>query len=171
VKADLPPPPVLIRQARSEDEATIVSFNARLALETEHKVLDSDVLRTGVAVALADPDRLRYWMAEREGRIVGQAAITREWSDWRNGWIWWLQSVYVVAEERGRGVFRALHSQIRGEAHSAPDVIGLRLYVENDNLSAQQTYLALGLKPGGYHVYEELWLEKSRSCSRRPKEC
>jgi GNAT superfamily N-acetyltransferase len=154
--------PLLVRPARSGDLERIVAFNALLALETEHKVLDRDVLATGVAIALAEPDRLRYWMAERQGRAIGQAAITREWSDWRNGWLWWFQSVYVIAEERGHGVFRALHAQIRAEALAAGNVIGLRLYVENENVRAQKTYQALGLKPGGYHVYEELWLERSK---------
>ena len=88
---------------------TIVEFNRCLAHETEGKVLDAAVLDGGVSSALADPDRLRYWVAEigSPSTLVGQAAITREWSDWRNGWIWWLQSVYVAQPYRGRGVFRA----------------------------------------------------------------
>ena len=95
---------------------------------------------------------------ETEPHPVGQAAVTREWSDWRKGWIWWFQSVYVAAPFRGRGVFRALHHQIRSEARSLPDVIGLRLYVEDTNSQAHRTYQALGLKPGGYSVYEDLWI-------------
>ena len=91
---------------------------------------------------------------------MGQAAITREWSDWRDGWIWWFQSVYVLPEARGQGVFRALYQQIRAEALASPDVIGLRLYVEHENHRAQQTYLALGMRPGGYHVFEELWTDR-----------
>jgi GNAT superfamily N-acetyltransferase len=150
-------PAPLVRDARPEDRATIVEFNALLALETEQKILDLAVLTRGVAAALADPARLRYWMAELGGRAVGQAAITREWSDWRNGWIWWFQSVYVRPESRGLGVFRALHGHIRTLAHASPDVTGLRLYVEAENSHAQSTYQALGMKPGGYHVYEEIW--------------
>ena len=100
----------------------------------------------GVARALADPDRLRYWVAEigSPAQLVGQAAITREWSDWRNGWIWWLQSVYVAEPYRGRGVFRALYRHIRDEARADPDVIGLRLYVEDANQPAQRTYQVAG---------------------------
>jgi GNAT superfamily N-acetyltransferase len=153
-------PPPLVRDARPEDRDAIVELNARLALETEHKVLDPCVLARGVALALAEPDRLRYWVAEADGRVVGQAAISREWSDWRNGWLWWFQSVYVRAEARGLGVFRALHRHIRAAALAEPDVIGLRLYVEDENTRAQQTYRALGLVPGGYHVYEELWPDR-----------
>jgi GNAT superfamily N-acetyltransferase len=149
-----------IRHARPEDRPAIVEYNALLALETEGKFLDRGVLARGVAVALADPDRLRYWVAEAEGQVIGQAAVTREWSDWRNGWLWWLQSVYVHQGFRKRGVFRALFAQIRAEARAAPDVIGIRLYVDEKNQKAQHTYAALGLKPGGYHVFEELWPER-----------
>jgi GNAT superfamily N-acetyltransferase len=114
-----------------------------------------------VDAALADPDRrLRYWVAESEpgGRVVGQAAISREWSDWRDGWLWWFQSVYVHPEARGRGVFRSLFGHVRALALASPDVIGLRLYVEDANRRAQRVYEALGMRPGGYHVYEELWI-------------
>jgi GNAT superfamily N-acetyltransferase len=161
--SERPPGPPLVRDARPEDHATIVEFNALLALETERKVLDPSVLSRGVAAALADPGRLRYWMAELGGRAVGQAAITREWSDWRDGWIWWFQSVYVLPESRGHGVFRALHGHIRALAHASPDVVGLRLYVEAENGRAQSTYQALGMKPGGYHVYEDLWASRRES--------
>jgi GNAT superfamily N-acetyltransferase len=89
---------------------------------------------------------------------VGQAAISREWSDWRNGWLWWFQSVFVHAEHRRRGILRALFQSIRTAARAEGNVIGLRLYVEDQNTQAQKTYEALGLKPGGYHVYEDMWL-------------
>ena len=89
---------------------------------------------------------------------MGQAAITREWSDWRAGWIWWFQSVYVHPDYRARGAFRALHAQVRSSARATPDVIGLRLYVEVNNDRAQGVYRSLGMKPGGYDVYEELWI-------------
>lgn len=111
-------------------------------------------------MALAEPERLRFWVAELDGRVVGQTAITREWSDWRNGWVWWLQSVFVAEEARGQGVFRAILAHIRESARSQPDVIGLRLYVEQENTVAQKTYRSLGFEPGGYHVYEDLWKER-----------
>lgn len=151
---------ILVRDARPDDATAIAELNARLALDTERKRLDPSTLARGVAAALRDPDRLRYWVACLDGYVVGQAAVTREWSDWRNGWVWWFQSVYVRPEHRGRGVFRALFQQIRDAARAEPDVIGLRLYVEQDNLHAQATYRALGLTPGGYHVYEQLWTER-----------
>ena len=153
-------PRVRVRLATMDDLSVLVEYNRLLALETESKVLDRDVLKAGVSYALADPDRLRYWVAELDGRSrpVGQAAITREWSDWRRGWIWWFQSVYVAAPFRGCGVFRALYHHVRAEARSDPDVIGLRLYVEDANEPAHRAYQALGMKPGGYSVYEDLWI-------------
>jgi GNAT superfamily N-acetyltransferase len=152
----------VIRDGTLVDAPVIVEFNRCLALETEGKVLDEAVLFSGVSRALADPERLHYWVAELggSGSVVGQAAISREWSDWRDGWVWWLQSVYVAQPYRGSGVFRALYRHIEHEARANPDVIGLRLYVEDSNQSAQRTYRALGMKPGGYSVFEALWIER-----------
>jgi GNAT superfamily N-acetyltransferase len=157
-----PSPSLVIRAGRPSDRETIVDFNQRLAHETEGKTLDRPVLAAGVTSALTDPDRLRYWVAQPapSAPVVGQAAITREWSDWRNGWLWWFQSVYVLPEFRSRGVFRALYRHIRAEALASSDVIGLRLYVEQENHRAQQTYLALGMQAGGYHVFEEIWTDR-----------
>jgi ribosomal protein S18 acetylase RimI-like enzyme len=156
-------PDLSIRDARPDDLDVIVDYNASLAQESEGKALDREVLTRGVAVALDDRDRLRYWVAETDDgshglRVVGQAAITREWSDWRAGWIWWFQSVYVHSDFRGQGTFRALYTHIRAMAREAPDVIGLRLYVEVNNDRAQRVYQSLGMKPGGYDVYEEMWI-------------
>jgi GNAT superfamily N-acetyltransferase len=161
-----PPAPTpwrTIRDAGPADHAASVHANLQLALETEGKTLDPEVLAAGVSVALADPDRLRYWVADMSGQVVGVAAITREWTDWRNGWIWWLQSVYVWPEHRTQGVFRALYHHIRAQGRRSADVIGLRLYVEDGNTRGRRTYEALGMKPGGYSVYEDLWLDPRRS--------
>jgi GNAT superfamily N-acetyltransferase len=153
---------LLIRDAAPADLATIVEFNRRLAHETEDKVLDEAILAAGVKKALADPHRLRYWVAElgSPGTIVGQAAVTEEWSDWRDGWLWWFQSVYVAEPYRGSGVFRALYQHIHNAARGNSEVIGLRLYVEDSNEAAQRTYQSLGMRPGGYSVYEELFFDR-----------
>jgi GNAT superfamily N-acetyltransferase len=152
-------PSFTIRDADHRDLDAIVEYNRRLAEETEDKSLDPAILRSGVARALADPDRLRYWVAVApDGRVIGQTATTREWSDWRDGWLWWLQSVYVDAPSRGLGVFKALYRRIRDEAQASGDVIGIRLYVEDENRRAQDAYRGLGLNAAGYTVFEELWI-------------
>jgi GNAT superfamily N-acetyltransferase len=97
-------------------------------------------------------------VAEVDGRVAGALLLTLEWSDWRDGWFWWIQSVYVVREVRRRGVFRALHAAVLEQARAAGDVVGVRLYVEDRNAIAQRTYAALGMSPAGYRVYETLAL-------------
>ena len=159
--------PPTIRPAAPGDLPEIVAFNLALALETEGKALVPAVVERGVAAALADPDRLRYWVADSGGRLEGQAAVTREWTDWRSGWLWWFQSVYVRPDSRRLGLFRALHAHIRQAAQSAGDVVGLRLYVEDHNARAQETYRTLGMVPGGYQVFEELWPERFGSGTPR----
>lgn len=146
-----------VRSANLSDQAFIVQFNARLAEESEGKTLDLAVLENGVKQALTNSGRLRYWIAEVGGQVAGQAAISWEWSDWRNGWIWWLQSVYVQTPYRGVGVFRSLLAEIQNSARVEQDVIGLRLYVEDHNLAAHKVYQAVGFQPGGYQVYELFW--------------
>jgi GNAT superfamily N-acetyltransferase len=147
----------VIRDATPDDLDLVANFNGKLALETEGKQLDPAVLLPGVRAALACPDRLRYWVAQAADQPIGQAAITPEWSDWRNGWIWWIQSVYVHPEHRGQGIFRALFDHIESTARSTGDVVGLRLYVEVQNARAQRVYEAMGLAGGEYHVMERIW--------------
>jgi GNAT superfamily N-acetyltransferase len=143
-----------IRNAHPRDEATISSFNARMALETENLTLDPSTLALGVAAILADPAKGRYFVAEIAEQVVGQLMITYEWSDWRNGNIWWLQSVYVHPDHRRRGVFRALfrHAEITALTNGA---VALRLYVHDGNGRAQQTYQSLGMKSAHYVVMEK----------------
>jgi GNAT superfamily N-acetyltransferase len=145
---------VLIRRGTPADVPTIVEFNRRLAHETENKVLDTDVLTRGVRATFDDPHKGPYYVAEEEGQVVGQMQITFEWSDWRNGWMWWIQGVYVRAEARRRGVFRALYEHVYQAARADPEVIALRLYVERDNHAAQRTYEGLGMTRTGYLLYE-----------------
>jgi ribosomal protein S18 acetylase RimI-like enzyme len=147
--------PLVIRRATTNDSEVVVDFNGRLAEESEGKKLDSALLKAGVAQALADPHKGLYFLAEDAGVVVGQIMITTEWSDWRNGWFWWIQSVYVRPEARRRGVFRALFEHVSKAARQDPDVIGLRLYVDEDNHTAQETYRRLGLAETGYFVLEK----------------
>lgn len=145
----------LIRRGLPGDEAVISEFNRRLAQETEGKHLDPETLRAGVQAALTDPNRGVYFVAcNGQGEIVGQLMITLEWSDWRNGWRWWIQSVYVRADHRRQGVFRALFNHVVQEARRRSDVACLRLYVEQENQAAQKTYQRLGMSATGYLVLE-----------------
>ena len=142
--------PWTIRQAGPADAPTIVDYNRRLAVETEGKALDPAVLAAGVAAALADPERKGpYYLAVEGDAVLGQLQITFEWSDWRNGWFWWIQSVYVRSEDRRRGVFRALYQHVVDLAREA-GVVGIRLYVERDNHAAQRTYKDLGMEETAY---------------------
>jgi GNAT superfamily N-acetyltransferase len=146
--------PLTIRHATPADAALIAEMNARMAQETEGLMLDRGVLERGVAKVLADPSRGHYFLAERDGRGVGQTMVTFEWSDWRDGWFWWFSSVYVMAEARRQGVFRALFQHVIDAAREEGDVIGLRLYVERENGTAQQTYRSLGMTETCYNVLE-----------------
>ena len=142
-----------IRRATVSDAEIIVEFNRRLAWESEQKRLDADVLTRGIRAVFTDPQKGFYTLAERDGEVVGQTLITYEWSDWRNGWYWWIQSVYVREDARRQGVFRAIFEQIRSEAIADATVIGLRLYVEHGNTRGQATYRDVGLEPEGYELF------------------
>ncbi|MDB5343834.1 MAG: putative acetyltransferase [Schlesneria sp.] len=151
------PPPCQIRLATSDDYEVISDFNTRLALETEGKFLDPETIQAGVKAFLADQHRGCYFVAFSKGAVVGQMAHTREWSDWRNGEIWWLQSVYVLPKFRQQGIFRALYQHLESLALSSLDVIGVRLYVETHNRRAQEAYGSLGLRDANYSVMERIF--------------
>jgi len=146
---------IRVREAQAQDRAILVEFNAAMALETEDKALDPSVLSAGVGAVLAEPQRGFYLIAECAGAVAGCLMITFEWSDWRNGDWWWLQSVYIVPAFRRRGVFRALYMQVERLAAAAPRVVGVRLYVERDNALAQHTYASLGLRETHYRMLEK----------------
>jgi GNAT superfamily N-acetyltransferase len=147
-------PTITIRRADRSDAEFLVRGNAAMALETEHLSLDLDRLRDGVHSLFDDPSRGLYFIAEVDGRRAGQMMITYEWSDWRNGNFWWIQSVWVEPQHRGQGVFSALYAFIRDEARATTGVCGLRLYVENENERAQRTYERVGMKPTVYRMFE-----------------
>jgi ribosomal protein S18 acetylase RimI-like enzyme len=147
---------VLIRDARPADLEVIVEFNCRLAEESENKTLDRATVTAGVAALLADPVKGRYFLAESGGCIAGQMMTTYEWSDWRNGAIWWLQSVYVHADFRRQGMVRQLLEHVLAQLAADPSAIGLRLYVDEHNHSAIETYQRFGFESGAYRVMERL---------------
>ncbi len=143
-----------IRLAVHDDLAQLVEFNARMARETEGRELDRARLSGGIARVLADPTCGVYRIALADERAVGCLLVTREWSDWRNGWFWWIQSVFVDASARRRGVYRALHENVLSAARADPEVCGVRLYVDRENTSAQAVYRRVGLVHAHYELFE-----------------
>lgn len=149
------PARALVRPAEPRDLETLVGFAAAMARETEDATLDPPTLRAGVAALLADPTRGRSFVVESDGRVVAALMLTFEWSDWRNGFWWWIQSVYVAPDARRRGHYRALHEHVRALAARQDDVCGLRLYVETSNDGARAAYRTLGMTEARYRIYEQ----------------
>ena len=151
--------PFVVRRARPEDLDRLVTFNAAMALETEGRTLDPQVLRRGILAVLESPGRGFYLVTESpEGAdqaVIGQLMITYEWSDWRNAAFWWIQSVYVDPPWRRRGVYRRMHEEVLEQARARDDVCGVRLYVEAGNTTAQTVYKRVGLSHSSYWVFEE----------------
>jgi ribosomal protein S18 acetylase RimI-like enzyme len=146
---------VEVRIATVDDVPDLVSFNQAMALETEGKKLDEVVLTKGVASVFEDAKKGFYVVAEDEGAIIGGLMVTTEWSDWRDGWFWWIQSVYVMPEGRGQGIYRKLYQFVKNRAENEGNVCGFRLYVENENTNAQAVYEKLGMEKTYYLMYEE----------------
>lgn len=145
---------ITIRKATPQDIDAIVAFQQNMAQETEGKTLDAALLREGIEAMFSSPEKGFYLVAEAEGRPVGDLMITYEWSDWRNATFWWIQSVYVDADWRRKGVYRAMHDHVYSIANSRDDICGIRLYVERSNHVAQQTYSSLGMSKSHYDLYE-----------------
>ena len=143
-----------VRQAKASDALFIVNGNLQSAWETEQRRLAPATVTAGVAALLNDAAKGIYFVAEADGQPVGQLLITPEWSDWRNGDFWWIQSVFVLEPFRGRGIFRALFEHVHALAQARHDVCGLRLYVEANNSRAQEAYRRLGLAKTDYELFE-----------------
>lgn len=144
-----------IRLATPEDAERLIEFNQAMALETEGKRLDPDVLKSGVEAVFADPQKGSYVVAHEDEKIVGGLLITAEWSDWRNKWFWWIQSVYILPENRGNSLYRQMYEFVKRLAAEKGDVCGFRLYVEKENERAQRVYEKVGMKRSYYLMYEE----------------
>jgi ribosomal protein S18 acetylase RimI-like enzyme len=152
-----------IRAAEPADAALLSRWAQAMAMETEHRRLDASIVDAGVAAGIADASKARYFIAMQDapvagretiGSAIGTLMLTREWSDWRNGDWGWIQSVYVDPAHRRQGVFAALYRHVERLARATPGVIGLRLYVERDNIRAQSTYASLGMVDAGYRIFE-----------------
>jgi ribosomal protein S18 acetylase RimI-like enzyme len=145
------------RDATPSDAAGIVDFQIAMAAETEDFALDRTICTKGVQAVFADRSLGRYFVAEADSQLVASLMITLEWSDWRNGVVWWIQSVYVRPEFRRRGVYAGLYNHVKQIAERDPNVRGIRLYVDRRNTSAQEVYRRMGMNGEHYQVFE--WMK------------
>lgn len=143
-----------IRKANSSDIETIAQFNINMAMETENKELPRPIITKGVETMINNPHLGFYLIAEIDGIIAGSLMVTTEWSDWRDGLFWWVQSVYVIEKYRRQGIYSALYNYVK-ELSASENVCGFRLYVEKENIIAQKTYEKLGMEQTHYYMYEE----------------
>lgn len=148
---------MLIREATEADIPSLLDFQLKMALETENITLDISALTLGVHRLFKDPTKGRYYVAEESGEVMGCLMTTYEWSDWRNGTVLWIQSVYVVKEHRAKGVYKEMYNHIRQLVESGPDLKGIRLYVDKTNNQAQLAYEKMGMNGDHYTVYE--WMK------------
>jgi len=148
---------VRYREGVPSDANDIIDFQVAMARETEDFDLDRSITTEGVHAVFADPSHGRYFVAESGGRAVASLMITYEWSDWRNGMVWWIQSVYVVPEFRQRGVYAGLYAHVKAMVEAEPSIRGIRLYVDNRNRRAQEVYARLGMEGEHYRVFE--WMK------------
>ncbi|MEN6619086.1 MAG: GNAT family N-acetyltransferase [Rikenellaceae bacterium] len=149
---------IVIREANINDHSAIVDFQLAMALETENLQLDKDVLSRGILSALEDSARARYFIADIDSSAVGMLMITLEWSDWRDGWVWWIQSVYTKPGYRKIGIYKMLYKYVRDMVEKSDNIRGLRLYVDKRNIRAQQVYESLGMNGEHYTTYE--WMRE-----------
>jgi len=159
---------VRVREAYPRDVPVLIEFNQALARETEEKELEAERLGAGIRAIFEDPSRGTYFLAVRGDEAVGTLLVTPEWSDWRNGCFWWIQSVYVASTARHEGVFRRLYDHVMERARSARDVCGVRLYVARGNDVAQAVYERVGLRPSGYRMLETDFVLGAPSASGSP---
>jgi GNAT superfamily N-acetyltransferase len=148
---------IKIRKAKSSDTQRIVELQLRMAKETEGMELNRDVVSKGVNGVFQEPSRGTYWVVEEQGKVLGVLLAIPEWSDWRNGTVLWIHSLYVVPEARGRGVFKKLYLNLKEQVEESPELVGLRLYVDKKNKSAKKIYEKLGMSRDHYELYE--WLK------------
>ena len=145
---------LITRKGTLADTETIVQFQKNMALETEGKTLQEFAIKSGVTEVIKDTQKGTYLVAEYEGHIIGSLLITYEWSDWRNGWVWWIQSVYVKSEWRRKGVYSHLYDEVKKLSSGVKNICGIRLYVEKENIIAQTVYKKLGMHDTKYLLYE-----------------
>ncbi len=147
-----------IRRGRRKDASNIIDFQIRMAKETEDFALDRPTVEKGVHAVFDDPHKGAYWIAESDNEVVGCLLTVPEWSDWRNGTVLWIHSVYVIPRARRRGIFRMMYETLKTTVEQSADLRGLRLYVERENERAQKTYNAMGMDGNHYKMFE--WMRE-----------
>jgi len=145
---------IIVRFAQQDDIPSIAKFNSAMALETEDVFLDNSIVRSGVEAVLNNAELGFYLIAECDGKQIGQLLITKEWSDWRNKYFWWIQSVYVQPEFRKQNVYRKLYQKVIEISKNAGNVCGIRLYVDRQNTTAQKVYAKLSMQKSNYLLFE-----------------
>ena len=148
---------MIIREARKEDAGKIAAFQLEMALETENLQLDKNTVDLGVEQVFQDSSKGTYYIAEKSGQVIASLLTTYEWSDWRNGTVLWIQSVYVSPAFRRNGVYKKMYQHIQQLVDQAPELKGIRLYVDQTNNRAQQVYQKLGMTAEHYQLFE--WLK------------
>ncbi len=149
---------VQIRMASEENREIIADFQIKMAGETEDLVLEKETLNEGVMHVLRDPEKGKYFIAEEAGKVVASLLVTFEWSDWRNKWVLWIQSVYVLPEYRKQGIFKNMYAHIKKWATDDREVAGIRLYVDKTNQHAIDVYRKLGMDGEHYRLFE--WMKE-----------
>lgn len=147
-----------VRLAQPGDASTIVDFQLKMAMETENLSLDFATVEKGVQAVFRDENKGKYHVVEDEGKVISSLLITYEWSDWRNGTILWLQSLYVLPSYRRQGIFKQMFHYLRYMINQSSTLKGLRLYVDKNNYLAQRVYEAMGMDSQHYQMYE--WVKK-----------
>jgi GNAT superfamily N-acetyltransferase len=148
---------MLVRKAKPEDLNSILEFQLAMARETEGIELEQETLKNGVTAVLKDSSKGQYYVAKKNGKVIGSLLTTFEWSDWRNGTVLWIQSVYVVPEFRRKGVYSKLYGYVKSRVLENHDLKGIRLYADKSNEGAHKVYQKLGMTPDHYVTFE--WLK------------
>lgn len=148
---------IKIREAQLKDSTNIIEFQLKMAMETESIELDRKILEKGVLAVFDDESKGQYYIIEFDGTIVGSTLTTYEWSDWRNGTVLWFQSVYILPDYRGKGLFAKMYQYIEEKVSKSDSLRGIRLYVDKTNVNAQKVYQKVGMSEEHYSMYE--WLK------------
>ncbi|NPA68911.1 MAG: GNAT family N-acetyltransferase [Chlorobi bacterium] len=148
---------MIFREAKQEEYKVIAGFQNKTALETEHLKLDAETVLKGVKAVFSDNTKGKYYVVEDDGKVVSSLLTTYEWSDWRNKYVIWIQSVYVLPEYRRKGVFNLMYSEIKNIAENNPKYSGIRLYVDKTNINARKVYEKIGMSGNHYDLFEDMF--------------